>query len=129
MLSVRVEDPEAHFEEEMKLVYYEQGVNEEWPFWNSQGNCAKPDSWDMVTRNGEVLLEANQRCPLLFKFLSFREPVNVRDDRGEPDRRILRRRFIRIVIEQTNRSIMDCIEVEIIPCPAPIDHSFKFYKP
>ena len=59
VLSVRVEDPEAHFEEEMKLVYYEAGKNEEWPFWHGQGKCAKPAAWDMVSPHGEVWLEAN----------------------------------------------------------------------
>jgi hypothetical protein len=41
------------------------------------GKCNKPlGGWDTVSARGDVMLRAGQQCPLLFKYMSFREGVN-----------------------------------------------------
>ena len=59
---------------EIQLVHNEQ---KEWQFWFNEGKCNRPpDAWDVVSSKHDLLLRSGQQCPLLFKFLSFREPVS-----------------------------------------------------
>lgn len=48
----------------------------EWEHWHNLGKCIQPVDYDVVNaKTRELNLDGRQRCKLLFKFQSFREPV------------------------------------------------------
>ena len=48
----------------------------EWEHWSNVGKCAAASDWNIVDASKkEVRLEGGQRCMLLFKFQSYREPI------------------------------------------------------
>mmetsp|Transcript_39124 Transcript_39124/g.59686 ORF Transcript_39124/g.59686 Transcript_39124/m.59686 type:complete len:115 (-) Transcript_39124:969-1313(-) len=57
----------------------------EWAHWHSKGLCGKPSDPTIASASKmEVTLTPGQRCVLLFKFQSFREPVI--DSSGRPQK-------------------------------------------
>ena len=80
-LTVEIVDPEAHRLGELKelTLVSNSESDQEWKFHHRDGKCMKPPNWEMVTQDGNVWLDPRQQCPLLFKFVSYREPVTDED--------------------------------------------------
>lgn len=53
----------------------------QWSKWHKQGKCTLPLDMGFVNADQmEIELEPNQEVKLLFKFLSYREPVAIKED-------------------------------------------------
>ena len=69
VFSVIIKDPEADVVKELTLV----NDQAEWRYWAAEGKCLRPPSFDLITPNNDVVLEANQTVELLFKFSTLRD--------------------------------------------------------
>lgn len=84
----------------------------------------------MVDDNGNIYLDADQQCPILFKFFSFREAIVSKRRVDLNDPKTLTPRTITIkIFQQSDDSLIKSINLNIIPRPNPIDHTFRFYSP
>lgn len=84
----------------------------------------------MVDDGGNIYLDAEQQCPILFKFFSFREAIVSKRKAHLNDPSTLTPRTIVVKIyQQSDESLVKSISVNIIPRPNPIDHVFRFYEP
>ena len=64
-------------------------AHSEWEHWYNKGLCSKPSDMSVVSaRKMELTLEPRQKCNLLFKFQSFREPVIEHKHQKEEDKLI-----------------------------------------
>jgi nephrocystin-4 len=84
----------------------------EWQWWVSHHDYDRPNEWDMITKDRTVLLHGGESCPLLFKYISW-----------EP-----KEKTIQVWIHQSQGAQLTCLELEVIPQSAPIDHVFRFYE-
>jgi hypothetical protein len=129
--SVKFEDPDQHIlnTPELSLVHNYNDKNE-WKYWHENGKCTDPPTWDMVDDNGNIYLDPNQQCPILFKFFSYRETIVSRRKADLNDPRTLTPRTITVkIFQQSDESLVKSININILPRPNPIDHTFRFYSP
>ena len=101
----------------------------EWRYWVSQGNCARPPSYEIMTESGDLMLEPNQEVELLFKYLTLREVPVLIDPSSQPTQLFIRPRKLQVIVMQSNRQPYSNLEVQVVPCSAPVDHTFRFYEP
>lgn len=101
----------------------------EWRYWVSQGKCSKPPSFDVLTEQGDVILQPNEEVELLFKFLTLREVQLLPDSVHQAPEMFIKTRKIQIITMQSNRQPYSNLEVQVVPSSAPIDHTFRFNEP
>jgi hypothetical protein len=131
VFSVKFEDPDELIlhKPEFGLVH-NYGSNNEWRYWFENGKCTEPPVWDMVDDGGNIYLDPDQQCPLLFKFFSYREATFSKKKSVLSDPTTLTPRRINVKIyQQSDESLVKNITVTVIPRPNPIDHVFRFYEP
>lgn len=84
----------------------------------------------MVDDGGNIYLDPDQQCPIVFKFFSYRDAIITHKKSVLNDPKTLTPRNINIKIyQQSDESLVKNITVKIIPRPNPIDHVFRFYEP
>jgi len=119
----------AKSQQEISIVHNE---NLEWQFWFNEGKCQKPQAWDVVSSKHDLILGSGQQCPLLLKFLSFREPVNeasVKRSRGQRSEKELCERKVKVNIVSRDNLPVSTMELRIIPRDQYCDQVFRFYEP
>lgn len=128
VFTINIIDPDKVFlgeTKEFKLV----NDKFEWEFWYSKRECEEPDSWDMINKRNEILLNPGEECPLLFKFITFREF----DPHKSPSELNLRERAIHIIFEYSSQldGKGQIFETKLVVSPRnpPIDFSISFYEP
>lgn len=131
VFSVKFEDPdEASLPKPEFGLVHNYGNNNEWKYWFEYGKCTEPPAWDMVDDGGNLYLDPDQQCPMLFKFFSYRDAIISKKKSDLIDPNTLTPRKINIKIyQQSDESLVKNITVNIIPRPNPIDHVFRFYEP
>lgn len=84
----------------------------------------------MIDDNANIYLEANQQCPMLLKFFSYRDSVisAKKSHHNDPLSLYPRKIFVK-VYHQSDESLVKNICINIIPRPNPIDHVFRYYEP
>ncbi|CAI2360854.1 unnamed protein product [Moneuplotes crassus] len=130
--SVKIEDPDEKVLQtpELCLIYNNDKENSEWKYWSQNGKCVEPPSWDIVDDEGNIFLDPDQECPILFKFFSYRDAVVSNKKSVINNPRTLTPRNINIKIyQQSDESLIKNITVSIVPRPNPVDHVFRFYEP
>lgn len=91
------------------------------------GKVNKPPAWNLVTTNSDVVLKPGQQLDLLFKYLTHRD-VSLSEASGQ-SKKAIKRRTVQVVIVMQNQQIYQQLSVDVIPCMAMIDHTFRFYEP
>lgn len=126
VFTVRITDPDETIlgaETEMQLVTDQA----EMANWVALGKTQRPPAWNVVTRNGDVILQPGQSIDLFFKFLTFREVTLDKSENASKHK--IRPRRVQIVILMSNRAVYQHLEVHVMPSYAPIDHFFRYFEP
>lgn len=119
---------EAAPRNELHLVHNEG--TREWQFWHGEGKCARPPSgWDSVSSKGDVLLKSGQQCPLVFKFLTFREGVSDSNMDQQENGNFLRPKKIKVTLVSRDSMPVQTLEIRIRPKEQYCDQVFRFYEP
>ena len=95
----------------------------------NKNKWVEPSAWDMIHDN-TIYLNANEQCPILLKFFTYRDSITSikKPDRNDPLSFPPRKIYVKIY-QQSDGSVIKCIWINIIPRPNPIDHVFRFYEP
>ena len=101
----------------------------EWRYWVSQGKCRKPPSYEVMTEQGDVMLQPGEECELLFKYLTLREVPLLPDAAMQPAQLYIRPRKLQVIVLQSNRQPYSNLEVNVVPVSPPIDHTFRYFEP
>ena len=91
-----------------------------------QGKCNRPPKWGLITTNNDVILEPNMQLDLLFKFMTTRDS---NPSASQSSKSVIKKRSITLVVVMSNGQIYQQVQVDIQPCMAMIDHTFRFYEP
>ena len=84
-----------------------------------------PELFSLITQNDDFLLDSQQKTPLLFKFLSFRD-VNI--VQKKKDKYSLYERKIHVMIMDSHNVSRCSMQVIIKPRPQHIDHYFNYWE-
>jgi hypothetical protein len=124
---VQIIDPEERdlLEKEITMV----SDKAEWRYWVAQKKCAMPPTYEVMTEQGDIILQPNQEVELLFKFLTLREVPILPDSASQPSQLYIKPRKVSLIVLQSSRQPYSNLEVNIVPSSAPIDHTFRFYEP
>ena len=129
VFTINIIDPDKIFLGETKEFKLVNNENFEWEFWYSKRECAEPEFWDMVNKRNEILLAPGEECPLLFKFVTFREF----DPHKGSSELYIKERSIHIIFEYSSQldGKGQIFETKLVVSPRnpPIDFSIAFYEP
>jgi len=102
--------------QELHLVHNE--TENEWQYWHNEGKCNRPPGgWDSVSSKGDVLMRSGQQCPLLFKFISFREGVSESNPANQENQgaNVLRPKKIKVTLLSRDQMPVQTLELKILP--------------
>jgi len=99
-------------------------------YWVSKEKVMRPPKFNAITLTGDVMLEPNEKMDLLVKFMTKREvsfSQNVYSSKY-----VIKPRKVKILImtnDVNSNNVKQLIQVNVVPCIAPVDHVFRFYEP
>ena len=129
VFTINITDPDKLFIGETKEFKLVNNLNFEWEFWNSKKKCEAPNNWDMVNKRGEIMLEPGEECPLLFKYITFREF----DPLKNASELYIKERAINITFEYSShkegKGQVFETRVVVTPRKPPIDFAITFNEP
>lgn len=100
----------------------------EWQFWFHEKKCPAPiGGWDSVSSKGDVMLRSGQQCPLLLKYISYREGVSQTNPAS--DESMLKPKKIKVTMISRNNLPMQTLVLRIKPKEQYCDQVFRFYEP
>jgi len=125
VFTVHISDPDAAIVNGKELQLVKNAA--EWRHWTQQGKCKKPDQFDIISGEGDILLKPNVEVELLFKFLTLREGSSLQNEVSSAE--IIKARKVTIGILSHTNDPYNTIEVNVVPSTAIIDHTFRYYEP
>lgn len=70
----------------------------EWRYWVTQGKCARPNNYDVMTNQGDIFLQPDETIEILFKFITLRDVSPIADYAAQNPQCFIRQRKLQIIV-------------------------------